>query len=237
MNAKLLENIVLYRERERLSFAKNIISQKIIYQFQVINKKNESNKYLNEIKNKDNVKEIELIEARASREYFRKIHNILSDKIDWCGRKSHNKDILNKLFDIGYHFLSQKIIKICQKINIPTEIGFFHKAQSKNSHPFVYDFMEWLRPFVVDRTIIHFVKRKKQKMEKLNNKDIKYFVYLLSTNFTVDFYNKNLKYCISLEYWVEILLLHFENCVYKNKVYKPNFPSLRHENRCKKPSR
>lgn len=225
--------MVLYREKERLSFSKSIISQKIIYQFQVINKKNESLKYVNEIKSKSNIKEIELVEARASKEYFRNIHIILNQKIDWFGRKSHNKDILNRLLDIGYHFLSEKIIKICQKIDIPTEIGFFHKAQSKNSHPFVYDFIEWLRPLVVDRTLLHFLKKKKNKMKSLDARDIKYFVYLLNKSLKTYFYNKNLKYCIPLEYWVEILLLHFENCVYENKVYKPNFPSIRHENRCK----
>lgn len=137
------------------------------------------------------------------------------------------------LLDIGYHFLSNEILKIFNKVDIPTELGFFHKAQSKNSHPLVYDFIEIFRPVVVDRTVIHLLNKKKKKLEKLSEKDIKHFVYSLKKQFEIKFYNKKLKYCVTLNYWIELLLLNFENCIYKNKIYKPNFPSIRNENRCK----
>lgn len=45
MNAKLLEHLVSYRENYRVQFAKTIICQKIIYQFEVISKRKESFRY------------------------------------------------------------------------------------------------------------------------------------------------------------------------------------------------
>ncbi len=104
----------------------------------------------------------------------------IKPKIDWKGRYSHANDPVNKLLDISYHFLFLKERHLCTEIDFPTEIGFFHKAQSKNAMPFVYDFVEWIRSILIDKTLMLFLRKKKNKLVEVKEKDIKRFLYLVN---------------------------------------------------------
>lgn len=235
MNAKLIEKIFYYGEKHGLQFCKIIISKKIENQFAVVGQRERFLKFEKDVLNSTDIQSILLIEARAAREYWRlfgaKI--IKNAKISWQGRKPHNKDIANQLLDIGYHYLTQRVASIFEKLDIPTELGFLHKAQSKKAHPLVYDFMEWLRPFVVDEILLKIIAKKKKSIENINQKLISYLVFRIKQELEQKYYHKKLRYCISLEYWIQLNILSFEKSVNQNKDYKPTFPSLRHETRCK----
>ncbi len=238
MNAKLLEYIISYRETQGLDFSKEILSQKIKYQYQGIKKLSIGRNYIRQIQDALSTKELLLIEARAAKEYWNSIHQeYIKEKLIWAGRKPHNADVFNRLLDIGYHYLVERVVKICIKLDIPTEIGFFHIAQSKHAHPFIYDFMEWLRPIVVDRVLIKIIRKKKKQLETVDEKIIKQLVFLIKQEFERRYYNKKFSCCITLNYWIEINLLHFVHFVYKKESPNFYFPSMRNENRCKtKPS-
>lgn len=235
MNAKLLEYMIRYRDTYDLAMTKTILSQKIFYQYAIVQEKQEGKVYREQLASQINVQSAMLVEARAARRYWSLYKKRLGNKIVWVGRVPHGKDCANTLLDIGYHYLTHYLVKICEEINIPTELGFFHKAQSKNAHPFAYDFMEWFRPIVVDQVLLKVVSRKKNKIEVVDEKLIKYFLGAVKRKLNTYLYHRKLKYCLQFDYWIHLMLLEFVSAVYENKEYKPLFPSLRHESRCKKP--
>ena len=137
------------------------------------------------------------------------------------------------MLDIGYHFLLEVILKIFGEIELPCELGLLHRAQSRNAKPLVYDYMEWLRPIVVDRVLLTVLRKKKNKFEKINKKDISVFINKLKEQLNKTYYNKNLGYCIKLEFWIKLNALNLLYGINHNSIPIWNFPSLRHESRCK----
>ena len=233
-NAKFLERFVSYREPQAIHFAKMLLSQKIKYQFAVIRQNRIGKQYLDEISQTNALSLLILIEARAARRYWKYFGNAIYGKADWNGRIPHAHDSANALLDIGYHYLAGKIIKECDALYIPTELGIFHKAQSRNAHPLAYDFMEWLRPFLVDRTLMKIIRKKKKKISEIDQKAIAYFLSAVKKEFDIRYYHKKLRYCVTLNFWIRLMLLEMMKSVYRGIPYAPLFPSLRHETRCKK---
>lgn len=234
MNAKLLEHMVRYRETYCLDVTKTILSQKIFYQYAVLQERQEEKLYREQLFAQANIQSAMLVEARAARRYWTVYKEKLGWKVEWAGRKPHSKDCVNTLLDIGYHYLSNHILILCKELNLPTELGFFHKAQSKNAHPFVYDFMEWLRPIMVDQVLLKILSRKKKNIEKVDEKLVKYFVFCIKKRLNQYAYHRKLKYCIQFDYWIRLVLLECMGAIHEKRKCRPNFPSLRHESRCKK---
>jgi CRISPR-associated endonuclease Cas1 len=233
MNAKFLEHFIAYREAKGLSVAKTLLSKKIEYQFAILGQRKVAEPFLNELSSTQDIQRILLIEARAARLYWRKFAARIGTKTVWQGREAHRNDMINKLLDIGYHYLAQKIINICQEINLPTELGIFHRAQSAKAHPLVYDFMETMRPIIVDEVLLKIIRRKKLPITKIDRKFISTFVYHMKKKGETRYFNRKLNYCIELNYWIRLLLLEFMGSVRFRSAYHPLFPSLRHESRCK----
>ena len=234
MNAKFLERFVKYRDIHRIELCKYIIHQKIENQFSIIHQRKAGLVYTSQLLQTTTIPAVLLIEARAAKQYWKIWSESVEDKISWQGRKPHREDVINKLLDIGYHFLSGRMVKICSDLNLPTELGIFHIANSSAAHPLAYDFIEWLRPFVVDRTLLHFLRKKKKPILTVSEKIISHFVSLLKKEFDKLHYHRHLKYCITLDYWVRLILLEFMKVVKSGAIYHPLFPSLRHESRCRK---
>lgn len=234
MNANFLEKIIEYRAANGLSFSRLMIVQKIFFQFSVVQRKRLGVLYVIEARRAKTIPELLLVEARAAKAYWKLFEHIIGRKAAWSGRKAHGDDPANRLLDIGYHFLASTLTKICEEVAFPTELGFFHKAQSARSHPFVYDYMEWLRPIVVDVVLIRLLGKKKKPVNEMSQKLISRFVWLVKCRYATSFYHKKLKYCISLNYWMKLNLLQLSRAIREKKEYAPQFPSLRHENRCKK---
>lgn len=176
-----------------------------------------------------------LVEARAARKYWKQYGAGITSRVAWHSRDPHAPDVCNQLLDIGYHYLATHLAKLFLELNIPTELGLFHRAQSAHAHPLVYDFMEWLRPMLVDRAARSFFRKKKRIVEQLTNKDIPHFVATLKREWERRYYHKKLGYCITLSYWTKLIILELEKSIRHNSAFTPLFPSLRHETRCKKP--
>ncbi len=234
-NAKWLEKVVDYRTVYGLGVVKEIISQKIKYQFDIIKSKKLAKAYINKIKTEKDSKTLLLIEARAAKQFWKIFGGQINGKTFWFSRNLHHDDVVNKLLDVGYHFLVQKVAKIFEEHDVPYEIGFLHKAQSKNAKPLVYDFIEWLRPIIVDATLLKFLHRKKKLFEHLDKKSIPHFIFEIKKSCKKSFYHKHLKYCVTLDYWISLNVLAMRSAVTENRRPKFYFPSLRHETRCRKP--
>jgi CRISPR-associated endonuclease Cas1 len=233
MNAKFLERMIVYRKQRGLECAKLILWQKIKYQHAVVGSRKESFIFRDEIKHTQDVPRLLLVEARAAKQYWEKFSKKLNGNILWCGRRPRGKDTANMLLDIGYHSITQKLIKKCDGLNLPTQLGMFHKAQSARACPLAYDFVELLRAIIVDTTFLKFIRQKKKQVEKINQKIIAQFVYKINKKYARYFFHRKLGYCVTLEYWVQLLLLEFSDSVNLNKRYNPIFPSMRNESRCK----
>ena len=94
--------------------------------------------------------------------------------------------------------------------------------------------MEWLRPVVVDKVLLVIITKKKKVVEDVDEKLIKFFVYHMKIKLDSYVYHKELRYCVTFNYWIHLLLLDLMHSINTNKKYRPLFPSLRHESRCKK---
>lgn len=233
MNAKFLEKIIYYRQNNDINFYKTILKQKIKNQFYLIRKREYGNNFIKEIDLENEIQRLSLIEARAAKIYWKFFREKIKLEFDFKNRNYKNKDYVNQLLNIGYNYLSNKIYLKFKELDIPVEIGLFHKAQTKKSRPLVYDFMEWLRPILVDKNLLSFLNKKKKVSNDLSSKEIRKFLYIIKENLNKKYYNRNLKYCVSLDYFITLTIQSFIECVNKNNKYKSLFPSMRNENRCK----
>jgi CRISPR-associated endonuclease Cas1 len=233
MNAKLLERIIIFRFKFGIDTVKQIIEQKIHYQCSIVRQSAKGKLFCKKLESVSNPKEIFIIEALSARFYWSKYYQLLGSRFVWNGRSPHNHDPINNLLDIGYHFLVNELSKIFKDADIPYEIGLLHKAQSKNAKPLVYDFMEWLRPVVVDRVVLSFLHKKKKTDIILNKKVVGKFIVLLKREFDRLYFNKELGYCVTLKFWTRLNVLHLITAINHGHAIQWHFPSLRHETRCK----
>jgi len=235
MNAALLERLVLFREQHGLETAETFLGQKIRYQYATLKRRKRALPFLQEIYTTKTVLALLLVEARAAKEYWRAYGKNIAGHAAWHSRKPHAPDPCNQLLDIGYHYLTGYLSKLFAELNIPTELGLFHRAQSAKAHPLVYDFMEWLRPLLVDRVILVFFKKKKRVLQRITGREVGLVIVRIKKELERRYYHKKLDYCITLTYWIKLIALELEKSIRHNTAFEPIFPSLRHETRCKKP--
>lgn len=232
MNSKFLEKIIAFREKRGLETTKTILAKKIHFQFGILYKTPLARLYIQDMNKVKDIQEAMLLEARAAKTYWKIYGEKLTGKIEWYSRKPHKGDVCNKYIDIGYHYLLQKIEKMFIEIELPPNIGFFHKAQSKKSLPLVYDFMEWIRSIAVDKVLINLFRKKKVKVVNFKKETVGLFLSKIKNEFDKHYFHRDLKYGITLDYWIHLTLLDLQKSVNQNKKFDPVFPSLRHETRC-----
>lgn len=232
MDANFLEKFITYREKNKLQLAKIIISAKIKNQYVVVGKRALGKPFLSKIGSVSDVTELLLLEARAAKSYWKWFGLTIEGKIIWLSRKPRANDIANQLLDIGYHHLAETVSKLLTETNLPSELGFIHRANRAKSQPFVYDFMEWLRPIIVDRVIIRILHKKKLPVKKLSNRLIKILISEEKDELQKKYYHRQLGYCVTLEYWIRLMLLSLRRSVDDQVAPNWTFPSLRHESRC-----
>ena len=146
----------------------------------------------------------------------------------------HHHDIPNQLLDIGYHTLALIIRRKCEALDMPSEVGVFHTAQSARAQPLVYDLMEPFRAMVVDEVLIKFLHLKKKPINAVNQKVIQEFLHDIYAILHKEYYHRERRACISLSYWIDLVLLAFRNAVSEKRVFKPDWMPVRHETRCNK---
>ncbi len=234
MNALFLEKLIAFRKKHALNTAKVFLSQKIRYQFSILGEILLAQPFLEQAAGVQAVNALLLVEARAAKAYWNVCGTYMATHAVWNSRKPHAGDPCNQLLDIGYHFLVGWLVKLFLELNLPTELGLFHRAQSANAHPLVYDFMEWLRPVLVDKTALTFFRKKKKVVLHISEQEIGHFIFAIKKELERRYYHRKLGYCITLAYWIKLVALELEKSIHHTTLFQPIFPSLRHETRCKK---
>lgn len=231
MNAKWLEKFSEYRKTENAyEISRIILNEKITRQGHVFSRKF-SSLHIPECIPPER---FFLYEARAARKYWYIWRREFGQKYGFPGRKIHGSDPVNKLLDVGYHFLTGYIFTFCKQLDIPTELGILHRASSKKSNPLVYDVIEWLRPIVVDETIIHLLRKKKTPFR--TESEIGKILSRCKKKLTAYYFHNGRHNCITLEYWIQLTLLEFRGAVSENRRARFTFPPMRHDMRCSVPN-
>jgi CRISPR-associated endonuclease Cas1 len=234
MNAKWMAHLIQYRESEhRIGAIQTILHEKITRQSHALERYKKSRLSLVSI-GETNIEKLFLIEAQYARKYWRQFAMLLPVWCKWQGRIPHGEDILNKILDVGYHTLAHIIQSKCEKLDIPTEIGILHVAQSRNAHPLVYDLMECFRAMMVDEILLKFLHMKKAPIDKLTQEVIQAFLHDVYGTLHKEYYHKDRKVCVSLSYWIDLVLLEFRNAVSEQRAFNPAWTPVRHEHRCKR---
>lgn len=230
-----MEHIVVYRDSfQGVEMIKTIIHEKVLRQMHLV-KKHDKDFIVPEIVITGiGVREILLCEARYAKLYWKHFGKLLPNWCKWKTRNPYSSDTINKLLDIGYHTLVTIIQKKCDTLDIPTEIGLFHRAQSKHAHPLIYDIMEVFRVILVDEILLKFIHMKKEPISKIDSQDIQYFLHDVYEKLNYEYYHNNRKSCITLSYWIDLILLELRGSISEKRLFKPKFVPLRHENRCNK---
>jgi CRISPR-associated endonuclease Cas1 len=233
MNSRILEKIIAFRSTCGTEVIKELITKKISYQFLITNRMDRTRFYLDKVIKIDEKSNILILEALAAREYWKYFKVLIERRCDWKGRKPHGKDCANILLDIGYHYLVGVLTKEFDEIDLPYQLGILHVAQSKSAKPLIYDYMEWIRPILVDQTLLSFIRKKKKKIDTITPKDIAVFIIMLKTRLNRKYYHKQLRYCITLDYWIKLNAISLMSAINHQKYPSWSFPSMRHESRCR----
>lgn len=233
MNPRFIERIIAYRDEYTLSLTKEILRKKIHLQGNLLKKTSVYKSYANDFDSMSRIEDCLLLEARVAKKYWKDIGMLLDKKCVWRGRDRMKKDAVNRILNIGYHHIVNKLNKIFTKHDVYTGLGFFHKAQKSDSLPLVYDFMEWLRPFLVDYILLKFLRKKKKVVLEIDKKDIRRFLFMINNRIQKKFYNSDLGYSITLEYWIELQVLHLQYCINNKKLFRLRIPTMRNDSRVK----
>lgn len=232
MNAKWLEHLLEYRVSEhRVVALQTLLREKIARQATAARRYKKQfvpPKVLQET----NEKKLLLIEARYARMYWSAFAQALPKWCAWKGRVPHGTDVANKLLDIGYHTLSLIIQKKCEALDIPTEVGLLHRAQSAKAHPLVYDLMEPFRVHVVDEVLMTFFHMKKHPIVRVDQTIVQEFLHEVYAILHRQYYHRKRRVCISFSYWIDLVLLEVRGAVSSQRKFKPLWTPLRHETRC-----
>jgi len=178
------------------------------------------------------IQDILLEEARAAKYFWRHFRNLLPAETDFKGRIPHAEDITNRLLDIGYHHLTNKIKSILEDRAVSPAIGLLHNARSTKSAPLAYDLVEMFRSDVVDAEVLRFLRLKKKMPISFKQKDVVRFLGEINERSLRKFYVKGFGTCQTYEYYMELQILRFIKAVNHNTIFEPLYVPTRHEDRC-----
>lgn len=179
-----------------------------------------------------NIRELMLLEARAAKHFWSQVSSILPEEYNFKHRKQHSKDIFNNLLDVGFHHLVNLTRTIIVKYNASPNVGLMHTAHRSKSEPLLYDLMEMFRSDLVVSTSITFLIQKKIILTKLDQKDIGNYVYKINKKLEKKFYIKELRYCVTYKYYMELQIEKFIKAVNHNQSFIAIHLPTRHDNRC-----
>jgi len=234
MDSQLLEKLIKYREIYQLDLAKVLLKQKIVNQTSVCGGKRAADEFVIKVDSANDIPTLLIVEAHVAKAYWKEFSKRLGRTYPNFHRRAHRCDPPNQLLDVGYHYLTRVVIAWCRQAKFPSELGFFHTAQSAGAQPFAYDFVEWLRPITVDRAVRAVVSKQKRPRYTATPEQISKTVHLVKRELDRLYFHRQLGYCVRLEYWAQLLLLNLREQVSSQQHPYLYFPSLRHETRCRK---
>ena len=180
----------------------------------------------------DSIQAARLHEARFAHAYWSTVQSLICDRVDFIGRRPQSHDSANRLLDIGYHHVTNKVAGLFEKHDMSTAIGLFHRARSKRSSPLVYDFVELFRADIVDTEFVRFFRLKKRSVHAITPQDIRLFLSRLNQRMGKPFYLRDFHACRNYSYFMELQILRFSKSVRHNRVFLPISLPNRHEDRC-----
>jgi CRISPR-associated endonuclease Cas1 len=231
MNALWLSRICDYKKMpEALQTAGRIIDHKIDRQSALL-KKYKLPIFSNGYTRENSISDLLLREARSAKYYWNQIRALIPCA-RFRNRNPHGNDVTNTLLDIGYHNLVKKVEGIFEKYDCSMAIGIFHKPRTVKSKPLAYDLVELFRSDIVDAEILRFFRLKKKPVEKIDNRQIAFFINNLNKKYERKFYLKNFHRCHKYSYYMELQILKFIEAVNHKKIFEPFHIPNRHEVCC-----
>jgi CRISPR-associated endonuclease Cas1 len=180
----------------------------------------------------ESAQDILLYEARAAKQFWAAYRMLLPEWVAFTTRKPRSKDSTNVLLDIGYHHLTNKIIKKLAEKDITTALGLLHKPRTASSAPLAYDLVELFRADIVDAEVLSFLRLKKKPIVQLTQKDIAHFLQRVNKRLLRKHYLRDFKQCHTYEYYMDLQLIKFIKAINHNEVFKPLWLPRRHDSRC-----
>lgn len=236
MNAIWLTRICAYKNSpQSVESAKRLIAVKIERQNALLKKYKKTCKATS-IKDARTLQDILLEEARAAKLFWHEFKGLLPDGYDFPGRKPRTADIVNRLLDIGYHYLLNAVKKYLEERGVPPAIGLLHSARTAKSAPLAYDLMEIFRTDLIDTEVLHFIRLKKKKIGMLGQEDIARFITKVKERRERMHYLKEFKRCHTYAYYMELQVLKFIKAINHGNIFEPLPLPIRHDTRCSQSS-
>jgi len=176
--------------------------------------------------------EILLAEARFAKQYWKKFKILLPRWAHFPGRTPRGKDIANRLLDIGYHHITNKVTGILIGQKVTPAMGIIHSPRRAKSAPLSYDLVELFRADLVDTEVLRFLRLKKKPLSDLNQAHIARFLYSINKRLERKYYIKDFKQCHSYHYYMELQIVKFIKAVNHNEAFEPIYLPSRNETRC-----
>lgn len=232
MNALWLERICSYRHGgEYLETCRRLIDIKVRQSYILLHKY-DCKPYTYKFPEILTYPKILLYEGRVAKQYWKLYKTILPTWTHFKGRKPHALDIVNRLLDIGYHHITQKVIHLLDTHEVSSAVGLLHRAHKSTSHPLVYDLVELFRADLVDEFLIHFVRQTKKPIDTLTSKHISRFLHNINLLCKKKHYLRDFKQCHTYEYYMELQVLKLIKAINHKEVFNPIILPSRHDDRC-----
>ncbi|MEI9966722.1 MAG: CRISPR-associated endonuclease Cas1 [Candidatus Moraniibacteriota bacterium] len=231
MNALFLNRIAEYKHTE-LCFetSKNIIFYKIRRQNALLSRYQQP-LFAGPWK-AETLEHLLLLEARAAKHFWNRFSLLVGERYQFFARIQHGQNIVNKLLDIGYHHLTNKVRGLLAEQKTPMEIGLFHRAHRATATPLAYDLVELFRSDFVDREVLKFLRLKKRPLQEIDQASVRKLLFRINKRFEKSVYLKAFHQCHSLGYYMTLQIVHCIAAINHKMVFHPLVLPDRHEDRC-----
>lgn len=180
----------------------------------------------------NSVADVLLYEARAAKVFWSSFRKLLPTYEDFINRVPHGADVVNRLLDIGFHHLTNKVRTLLDTHETSAALGLLHTARKANAAPLAYDLVELFRADIVDAELLRFLHLKKKRIMNVSPHVIAHFLGEINKRCARNHYLRDFHSCRSYAYYMELQIEHFISAVNHRKIFRPLPLPNRHEHRC-----
>lgn len=173
-----------------------------------------------------------LYEARAAKIFWNNFRKLLPAYEDFEGRTPRGVDVVNRLLDIGFHHLTNKVRILLDTHDTSSVLALLHTAHRADAAPLAYDLVELFRADIVDAELLRSLHLKKKRIVKVSQHTVAHFLAEINKRCARKHYLKDFHSCRSYAYYMELQIVHFINSVNHRKAFVPLSLPNRHESRC-----
>ena len=155
----LIRSILAVKLENQQSLLKSYAKSK--YHDELLKLAKQIARYAKRISQTDDIEVLRGLEGIATRTYFQAVPFMVdTDLWPWNGRNRRPpKDPLNAMLSYGYTFLEREVRVAIAGAGMDCRLGFFH-SNTGTRDSLVFDFMELIRPNVIDRFVFRAVNLK-----------------------------------------------------------------------------